>query len=76
MTFTANEFKIDAANFEWYNYTFEITLLTTVVEEHAWFNYTSFEIKYVRPPCEVSQSMIDGIAGGLSIELKAVRGLS
>ena len=30
MTWTESEFKINAANFEWYNYTFEITLRPSV----------------------------------------------
>jgi len=42
MTFTTEEFSIDAANFEWYNYVFEVTLLPTVEEQNAWFNYTTF----------------------------------
>lgn len=76
ITWTDSEFMIDAANFEWYNYTFDITLLPTVEEENTWFNYTKVKIDYVRPPCEVSQSMLDDEAGGQSVELYAIRGIT
>ncbi len=67
---------ISAANEAWYNYTFDIIITPRAIEEPAWYNTTSLRILYMKPPCEVSRTRLNGFAQSNSIVLKAVKGVT
>lgn len=54
-----------------YEYKFELLVRAGVEEEPQWYNSTHVVIKYLQPPCEVSQADIDLAAGKQQIVLEA-----
>ena len=68
--------EIDSTDEALYDSYFELEIKSTVEEEPSiWFNTTRIKINFKKPPCEVTQSEIDEVAGEAQLFLNATRGL-